>query len=80
MVDVDGAPLGPIAEEMQRFFVKVADGYRVNKAVRDMCIFARQNLATDPPFSQMNLVVCRNLLIYIQPVLQKKSYPSCTMR
>jgi two-component system CheB/CheR fusion protein len=40
-----------------------------------MCIFARQNLATDPPFSQMNLVVCRNLLIYIQPVLQKKIFP-----
>jgi two-component system CheB/CheR fusion protein len=62
-------------ERLRRFFVKVADGYRVNKAVRDMCIFARQNLATDPPFSQMNLVACRNLLIYIQPVLQKKIIP-----
>jgi two-component system CheB/CheR fusion protein len=37
-----------------------------------MCVFARQNLATDPPFSQMNLVACRNLLIYIQPALQGK--------
>jgi two-component system CheB/CheR fusion protein len=62
-------------ERMQRFFVKVDEGYRVNKAVRDMCIFARQNLAADPPFSQMNVVVCRNLLIYIQPVLQKKIIP-----
>ena len=62
-------------ERMARFFVKVDEGYRVNKAVRDMCIFARQNLATDPPFSQMNLVACRNLLIYIQPVLQKKIIP-----
>ncbi len=62
-------------ERLQRFFVKVSDGYRVNKAVRDMCIFARQNLATDPPFSQMNLVACRNLLIYIQPALQKKIIP-----
>lgn len=62
-------------ERMQRFFVKVEGGYRVNKAVRDMCVFARQNLATDPPFSQMNLVACRNLLIYIQPVLQKKIIP-----
>jgi two-component system CheB/CheR fusion protein len=51
------------------------DGYRVNKAVRDMCVFARQNLASDPPFSQMNVVACRNLLIYIQPVLQKKIIP-----
>ena len=40
-----------------------------------MCVFARQNLANDPPFSQMNLVACRNLLIYIQPVLQKKIIP-----
>ena len=63
------------AERMQRFFVKVDEGFRVNKAVRDMCVFARQNLASDPPFSQMNLVACRNLLIYVQPVLQKKVVP-----
>ncbi|HEX5234333.1 MAG TPA: chemotaxis protein CheB [Silvibacterium sp.] len=62
-------------ERMGRFFVKVPEGYRVNKAVRDMCVFARQNLANDPPFSQMNVVACRNLLIYIQPVLQKKIIP-----
>ena len=62
-------------ERMRRFFVKVNDGYRVNKAVRDMCVFARQNLANDPPFSQMNVVACRNLLIYVQPVLQKKIIP-----
>lgn len=62
-------------ERMARFFVKVDEGYRVNKAVRDMCVFARQNLATDPPFSQMNVVACRNLLIYIQPALQKKIIP-----
>lgn len=63
------------AERMGRFFLKVEGGYRVNKAVRDMCIFARQNLASDPPFSQMDLVACRNLLIYIQSVLQKKIVP-----
>ena len=40
-----------------------------------MCVFARQNLANDPPFSQMNVVACRNLLIYIQPALQKKIIP-----
>jgi two-component system, chemotaxis family, CheB/CheR fusion protein len=62
-------------ERMQRFFVKVEGGYRVNKAVRDLCVFARQNVANDPPFSQMNLVACRNLLIYIQPALQKKIIP-----
>jgi two-component system, chemotaxis family, CheB/CheR fusion protein len=62
-------------ERLARFFVKVDEGFRINKAVRDMCVFARQNLAADPPFSQMNLVACRNLLIYIQPVLQKKIVP-----
>ena len=62
-------------ERLARFFVKVDEGYRVNKAVRDMCVFARQNLANDPPFSQMNVVACRNLLIYIQPSLQKKIIP-----
>ena len=62
-------------ERMKRFFLKVDGGYRVNKAVRDICIFARQNLASDPPFSQMDLVACRNLLIYIQPTLQKKIIP-----
>ncbi|EQD70714.1 Signal Transduction Histidine Kinase (STHK) with CheB and CheR activity, partial [mine drainage metagenome] len=60
---------------LRRFFVKEANGYRINKAVRDMCIFARQNLAYDPPFSQMNVVVCRNLLIYLGAELQKKIVP-----
>ena len=63
------------AERLQRFFVKVEEGYRVTKSVREMCVFARQNLGNDPPFSQMNVVACRNLLIYIQPVLQKKIIP-----
>ncbi|MHB1958736.1 MAG: chemotaxis protein CheB [Acidobacteriaceae bacterium] len=62
-------------ERLRRFFVKEANGYRINKAVRDMCIFARQNLAYDPPFSQMNVVACRNLLIYLGPELQKKIIP-----
>jgi two-component system CheB/CheR fusion protein len=62
-------------ERLQRFFVKVDEGYRVNKAVRDMCVFAQQNLAADPPFSQMNLVACRNLLIYMGPALQRKVVP-----
>ncbi|MGO4214332.1 CheR family methyltransferase, partial [Terriglobus sp. YAF25] len=52
-----------IAEQMspdrlRRFFVKVEGGYRVDKSVRDMCVFARHNLAADPPFSQMNMVTC----------------------
>ena len=60
---------------LRRFFSKLDEGYRVSKTVRDLCVFAKQNLAEDPPFSQMNLVACRNLLIYLGPELQKKVVP-----
>ena len=62
-------------ERLRRFFTKVEEGYRVSKAVRDVCVFAKQNLAEDPPFSHMNLVACRNLLIYLGPELQRKVLP-----
>ena len=62
-------------ERLQRFFIRVDEGYQVNKAVRDMCIFAQQNLASDPPFSQMNVVACRNLLIYMEQALQRRIVP-----
>ena len=55
---------------LRRFFTKTEGGYRVSKVVRDLCIFAQHNLLSDPPFSQMDLVCCRNLLIYLEPVLQ----------
>ena len=60
------------AERLRRFFVKVDGGYRMNKNVRDMCIFARHNLLVDPPFSQMDLICCRNVLIYLEAPLQHK--------
>lgn len=62
-------------ERLRRFFTEVEQGYRVNKFVRDLCVFAKQNLAEDPPFSRMNLVTCRNLLIYLGPELQRKVLP-----
>ena len=62
-------------ERLRRFFTKVDEGYRVSKAVRDLCVFAKQNLAEDPPFSRMNLVACRNLLIYLGPELQRRVVP-----
>lgn len=62
-------------ERLRRFFTMVDGGYRVNKMVRDMCVFARHDLISDPPFSQMNLVSCRNVLIYMQPALHKKILP-----
>jgi two-component system, chemotaxis family, CheB/CheR fusion protein len=60
-------------ERLGRFFTGEDDGtYRINKAIRDMCVFARQNVAADPPFSRIDLISCRNLLIYLAPPLQKR--------
>jgi len=62
-------------ERLQRFFKKAARGYQINKVIREMCVFARQNVIQDPPFSKLDLISCRNLLIYLEPVLQKKLMP-----
>lgn len=55
-----------------RFFVKVEGGYQVANAIRELCVFARHDLTRDPPFSKLDLISCRNVLIYMGPVLQKK--------
>ena len=55
------------------FFVKVERGYQVNKAVREICVFARHDLAKDPPFSNLDLISCRNVLIYMGAALQKRT-------
>jgi two-component system CheB/CheR fusion protein len=60
-------------QRLRRFFTRVEGGYRVAKAVRDCCIFARQNLTSDPPFSRLELVSCRNVMIYLGAVLQRKA-------
>ena len=59
-------------ERLRRFFTKAEGGYRVSKTIRDMCIFAQHNVLSDPPFSRMDLICCRNLLIYLEPILQNK--------
>ncbi len=59
-------------ERLQRFFVRKEDGYRIGRRVRDMVVFSVQNMVKDAPFSRLDLVTCRNLLIYLQPVLQKR--------
>ena len=59
-------------ERLRRFFVEENGDYRVAKFLREMVLFARQNLLSDPPFSQMDLVSCRNLLIYLEQDLQQK--------
>jgi two-component system, chemotaxis family, CheB/CheR fusion protein len=62
-------------ERLNQFFHRTDRGYVIQKAVRDMCIFARQNVARDSPFSRLDLISCRNLLIYFGPTLQRKLMP-----
>lgn len=59
-------------ERLQRFFTKVAAGYQVNKNIREMIVFAVQNVFKDPPFTKLDLLSCRNLLIYLEPELQNR--------
>ena len=58
-------------ERLSRFFTKSDGGYRVSKILRDICVFARHDLARDPPFSRLDLIACRNVLIYLDAALQK---------
>ncbi len=64
-------------ERLARFFTAEADGraYRIHKSIRDMLVFSEQDLIKDPPFSKLDLVCCRNLLIYMGAELQKKIIP-----
>jgi two-component system CheB/CheR fusion protein len=62
-------------ERQRRFFTKTEGGFRISKAIRELCVFARQNLVADPPFSNLDLVSCRNVLIYLGQELQRKVFP-----
>jgi len=62
-------------ERLDRFFTKEEHGYRVHKEIREMVIFAPQDLIMDPPFTKLDLLSCRNLLIYLTPEVQKKLIP-----
>jgi two-component system CheB/CheR fusion protein len=62
------------AERLNRYFTKVEDFYQIHKNLREMCVFTRHNLLTDPPFSKLDLVSCRNVLIYLSSV-QKNIIP-----
>ena len=60
------------AERLRRYFTRTDGNYRINKQIRDLCVFARQDLTKDPPFSRLDLVMCRNVLIYMDTALQRK--------
>jgi len=59
-------------ERLRRFFTPAEEGFRIAKPIRDKCVFARQDLVTDPPFSQLDLISCQNVLIYLGPELQQR--------
>jgi two-component system CheB/CheR fusion protein len=64
------------SERLNRFFTKEEAGYQVKKSIRDMVVFSTQNLIFDPPFSKIDLLCCRNVLIYLEPELQKQVFPT----
>ena len=63
------------AERLKRFFLRVREGFRVSKHLREMCVFAVQDLSRDPPFANMALVSCRNVLIYFDAEFQTAAIP-----
>jgi len=66
---------GGLSEErLIQFFTKTNGNYQIKKAIRDMCVFAAHNFLKDPPFSKIDFISCRNVLIYFEPFLQKKAF------
>lgn len=61
-------------QRLTEFFTKTNDNYQLNKSVRDMCVFAAHNFLKDPPFGKLDLISCRNVLIYLEPYLQQKVF------
>ncbi len=62
-------------ERLRRFFITNESGFRIKKDIREMVVFTLQNVIKDPPFTKLDMVSCRNLLIYFEPELQKRIIP-----
>ncbi len=63
-------------ERLRRYFIKEDTGYRVKKNIREMVVFATQNVIKDPPFTRLDLLSCRNLMIYLEPEIQNRLIPA----
>jgi two-component system CheB/CheR fusion protein len=63
------------SERLQNYFSKEDEGYRIGKEIREMVTFATQNVIMDPPFTKLDILICRNLLIYLTPEIQKQIMP-----
>jgi len=64
---------GVTPQRLQEYFTKSNGSYQINRNIRDMCVFATHNFLKDPPFGKLDLISCRNVLIYMEPYLQKKA-------
>jgi two-component system, chemotaxis family, CheB/CheR fusion protein len=74
-VYLDNIEIDVSSERLRRFFIRQDGHYQISKAIRELCVFSRHNMITDPPFSRLNLVSCRNVLIYMDTPLQKRVLP-----
>jgi two-component system CheB/CheR fusion protein len=72
----EGIEIEVSADRLRRFFRREDHVYRIEKSIRDMCVFARHNVTADPPFSHLDLISCRNVLIYLATPLQKRILPT----
>lgn len=63
-------------ERLQRFFIQEDTGYRIKKEIREMVVFAIHNVIKDPPFTKLDLLSCRNVMIYLEPELQNRLIPT----
>ncbi len=71
----ESAMVGVSRERLARFFDRLEGGYRVAKLIRDLCIFVKHDLTRDPPFAKLDLISCRNVLIYFDAELQRQVIP-----
>ncbi len=72
---IENIALDVSPERLRRWFVRIDRGYQISKDIREMCVFAKQNVTSDPPFSKIDLISCRNLLIYLDTILQSRVMP-----
>jgi two-component system CheB/CheR fusion protein len=69
-IEIDVSP-----ERLRHFFMRSDGYYQISKSIRELCVFSRHNMASDPPFSRLDLVSCRNVLIYMDSALQRRVLP-----
>jgi two-component system CheB/CheR fusion protein len=69
-IEIDVSP-----ERLRKYFVRAEGSYLISKAVRELCVFSRHNMGSDPPFSHLDLISCRNVLIYMDAPLQRRVIP-----